>query len=293
MEKSTRNRQSEPKMVNSVLKTFAAGALSGACSTVVLQPLDLIKTRLQQSPNSSLYQAAKVIAKTEGISGFWTGVTPSLWRTVPGIGLYFSCYHSLSSCVTTDNQPLTSTQSLTIGTFSRVIAGSLLIPVTVIKTRWEAGGDTFKYRGHGMISALRSIFRAEGLRGLGSGLVPTIVRDAPFAGIYLLFYNRLKQTSFVTDIHDPNTRSLALFLSGLVAGAAATVVVQPADVIKTELQLRQGRVTQVEVAKIILRERGARGFMVGLVPRVVRKSLMSAMSWAVYERVADQMLKKI
>ena len=54
-------------------------------------------------------------------------------------------------------------------------------------------------------------------------LVPTIVRDAPYSGIYLLFYNRLKQTSLVTDSHDPNTRSLALFLCGLVSGAAATV----------------------------------------------------------------------
>merc|ERR1719500_766858 len=116
---------------------------------------------------------------------------------------------------------------------------------------------------------------------------------------YVLYLNRGKQCtlSAANRLHemtsDPNTRSLALFLSGLVAGAAATVVVQPADVIKTELQLRQGRMTQVEVAKIILRERGVRGFMVGLVPRVVRKSLMSAMSWAVYERVADQMLNKL
>ena len=293
MKKSTSNSQSEPKMENSVLKAFSAGALSGTCSTVILQPLDLIKTRIQQSPNSSLYQVAKVIVRSDGISGFWTGLTPSLWRTVPGIGLYFSCYHYISSCVTMNKQPLTSMQSLTIGTVSRMIAGSLLIPVTVIKTRWEAGGDTFRYRGQGMISALRSIVRAEGLRGLASGLVPTIVRDAPFSGIYLLFYNRLKQTSLVTDVHDPNSRSLALFLCGLVAGAAATVVVQPADVVKTELQLRQRRVTQLEAARSVLRERGLGGFMAGLVPRVIRKSLMSALSWAVYERVADQMLNKL
>ena len=280
-------------MANSIAKTFAAGAFSGTCSTIILQPFDLIKTRIQQSPNTSLYQAARVIAKNEGLSGFWTGVTPSLWRTVPGIGLYFSCYHSLSSFVTSNHQPLTSTQSLIVGTFSRVVAGSLMIPVTVIKTRWEAGGDTFRYRGHGMIFALRSIVRAEGLQGLVAGLLPTIVRDAPYSGIYLLFYNGLKQSVSVSDIPDLNTRSLVLFLCGLVSGAAATVVVQPADVLKTELQLRQRRVSQLEVARVIFRERGARGFLVGLVPRVIRKSLMSALSWAVYERVADQMLNKI
>ena len=52
----------------------------------------------------------------------------------------------------------------------------------------------------------------------------------------------LKQTFFVMDIHDPNTRSLALsllFLCCVVSGATAMVVVQPADVVKTELKLKQ------------------------------------------------------
>jgi len=276
----------------SILNSFAAGAFSGTCSTILLQPLDLIKTRVQQSPQQSIWKVSRTIAKTEGIAGFWTGVTPSLWRTVPGIGLYFACYHSLTSCIS-DTNNLTSIQSLTVGTLSRMFAGSLLIPVTVIKTRWEAGGNMFQYRGHGILAAIKSIVKVEGVRGLASGLVPTIARDAPYSGIYLLFYNKFKQLSSVSEIPDVNTRSVVQFSCGILAGAMATIIVQPADVVKTELQLKQQRTSQWSVIKMVHSERGFQGFFVGLLPRLLRKSLMSALAWTVYERVTQQMFAKL
>ena len=283
---------SKISLSTSILNSFAAGAFSGTCSTILLQPLDLIKTRVQQRPHESIWTISRHIAKTEGVTGFWTGVTPSLWRTVPGIGLYFACYHSMSSWISSTDS-MTSVQSLIVGTMSRVFAGTILIPMTVIKTRWEAGGNMFQYRGQGILSAFKSIVKLEGARGLASGIVPTIVRDAPYSGIYLLFYNKFKQMSSVTEILDMNTRSIVQFSCGILAGAVATVIVQPADVVKTELQLKQQRVSQWSVIQQIHSERGFRGFFVGLVPRVVRKSLMSALAWTVYERVTQQMFYKL
>ena len=283
----------QPKLSKSIVQSFVAGAISGTASSVLLQPFDLIKTRVQQCPSSSFLQAARNIARTEGVLGFWTGVTPSLWRMVPGIGLHFACYHTLTASLASDNRPLTSAQALVVGGVSRVFAGTLLIPVTVVKTRWEAGGDQFQYRGRGMLAALRTIFRVEGVAGLVSGLGPTIVRDAPYSGIYLLLYNKLKLVAAVAEMADTNTRSAAQFVCGLVAGAAATVVVQPADVVKTELQLRREKVRDREVVRQVYAARGLRGFFVGLLPRLIRKSLMSALSWTVYERLTAAMLTKL
>ena len=287
----TKTRTNNPKISTSILNSFIAGSLSGTCSTILLQPLDLIKTRLQQAPHTGLYSVTRNIVRDEGVRAFWTGVTPSLWRTVPGVGLHFSFYQCLSSAVSADTHQLTSLQSLSVGTLSRMLAGTLLIPITVIKTRWEAGGDMFRYRGQGMLESLRSIVRVEGLRGLVSGLVPTIVRDAPYSGIYLLFYNNLKQVTQVSRLTSSYERSVGEFLCGLSAGAVATIIVQPADVVKTELQLRQERLSQLSVVRQVLRERGVQGFYVGLTPRIIRKSLMSALAWTVYERVNERMLK--
>ena len=276
---------------SSVLTSFLAGALSGSCTTVLLQPFDLIKTRVQQEPHSSVWSQARRVLHTDGPLGFWTGVTPSLWRTVPGIGLHFASYHLLSSQLSHDGQPssLSSLQSLTVGGLSRVFAGTVLMPMTVVKTRWEAGGGRFDYKGGGVVGAVRTIIRLEGVRGLVSGLLPTILRDAPYSAIYLMFYNNLKQ---VTTAQTDHKRSLQHFMCGLVAGALATVLVQPADVVKTELQLSQERVSHWRVVSQIYSHRGVRGFFVGLGPRVVRKSLMSALAWTVYERATSKMLTK-
>ena len=62
---------------------------------------------------------------------------------------------------------------------ARTIAGCAMIPITVLKTRFESGH--FNYTK--MSSALIDIYSHEGLRGLSCGLVPTLARDAPYSGI--------------------------------------------------------------------------------------------------------------
>lgn len=56
--------------------------------------------------------------------------------------------------------------------------------------RYESG--VYKYNSLG--GALKAIYRAEGLRGLSCGLGPTLARDAPFSGLYLMFYTQSKQS---------------------------------------------------------------------------------------------------
>jgi len=59
----------------------------------------------------------------------------SITRCVPGVGLYFSSLHWLKSNVTSgDPGPI---EAILLGMVARSLSGVCLIPITVIKTRFE------------------------------------------------------------------------------------------------------------------------------------------------------------
>ena len=83
-----------------------------------LQPLDLLKTRVQERQGLKMWPEVitfylfplvsvlillltkvRAIVRESGVSGLWAGVTPSLWRTVPGVGIYFLIFHKVHSYV--------------------------------------------------------------------------------------------------------------------------------------------------------------------------------------------------
>jgi len=86
--------------------------------------------------------------------------------------------------------------------------------------------------------ALRLIWRLEGVRGLTCGLLPTLLRDAPFSGLYLMMYTWTKQAVDPDWIQSSATTApYVRFSCGILAGFGASILTQPADVIKTKMQL--------------------------------------------------------
>merc|ERR1712002_1333456 len=219
---------------------------------------------------------ASAVMTADGLQGLWRGVLPSLYRTVPGVGLYFSSMHWMRYNVF--NGKPNAGQSLLIGAAARTFAGSVMIPFTMVKTRMESGA--FQYRS--VFTALNSILCAEGLRGLTRGLGPTLARDVPFSSLYLAFYDLLKsQTPGWLSSSSPES---AHMLAGLGAGLLASIVTQPADVVKTRMQT--GSVSSVvTTVSYLYREKGIYAFTAGLAPRMLRRSVMAAMAWTVYERI--------
>ena len=297
---------------NPVMKAFLAGSLSGTCSTVLFQPLDLVKTRIQnyQIPiaNTSassaetlnkkpgMYQITRHVLATERLPGLWRGITPSITRTVPGVGLYFGSLHWLKSGFG-DEKP-SAVQCVCLGMTARSFAATVMIPITVIKTRFESG--QFNY--NRMSTALLQIYKHEGIRGLSCGLLPTIVRDAPYSGLYLMFYTQLKQ-NFVpkcrnalglsSEFESGNkgvAQAITHFSCGMLAGFLSSLVTHPADVVKTKMQIQPEVYRSIFLAsRKILADAGPRGFMIGFAPRMLRRALMSAFAWTIYEEIMRKM----
>eukprot|EP00899_Mesostigma_viride_P015459 jgi/Mesvir1/23914/Mv10692-RA.1 len=175
-----------------------------------------------------------------------------------------------------------------VGASTRATAGAVLNPVTVVKTRVESNLVSLpEYRN--TFTAVYHIARTERLRGLFSGVGPTLLRDAPHSGIYVFLYKRL-QAALKRSFPDQASGPAINFLSGGLAGAMATLATHPPDVLRTRLQLRGAdRMVPLNRDSIsilsILRREGLGALYVGVVPRVIKRTLQAAITWTVYEEL--------
>ncbi|KAJ1888083.1 hypothetical protein LPJ66_008751 [Kickxella alabastrina] len=280
---------------------LGAGALSGVTSCVLLQPFDLLKTRIQQSHThtavthgkGSVLRAAKAVVAGEGIRGLWRGTVPSLLRNAPGTSLYFYFLsHTKSLCLSAERRiskdptitKLSATSNMMVGASSRAFAGFLLMPGTVLKVKYES--SLYRYAGIG--DALRGIWRAGGMRGFFVGAVPTAIRDAPYAGLYMLLYESIKHR----ERSAAESRGVALpeatvtMVAGVMAGLAASYMTQPFDMVKTRMQLRPLEYTSVVQSFVkIFKEESVIGFFRGISLRVLRKGVQASLVFTLYEWV--------
>ncbi|CAG7973345.1 unnamed protein product [Penicillium salamii] len=287
---------------------FAAGLCSGLTSSILLQPADLLKTRVQQSQGASLLPTLKAILSSQNpIRGLWRGTLPSALRTGFGSALYFTSLNALRQAVAQSNPlalaspvngaksssvlpKLSNTANLATGAVARVAAGFVMMPVTVLKVRYES--DYYAYRS--LMGAGRDIVRTEGLRGLFAGFGATAARDAPYAGLYVLLYEQLKRrlaqmntksSSDGTTVSSVSSSSIN-FVSGAAAAGMATAITNPFDAVKTRVQLMPAKYgNMVHATRLMLQENGLRSLFGGLGLRMGRKAISSALAWTVYEEL--------
>ena len=161
------------------------------------------------------------------------------------------------------------------------------MPVTVIKVRYES--DLYNYKS--ISSAARAIYKGEGAKGFFSGFGATAVRDAPYAGLYVVFYEACKSrlNKLVAKDGDRTGAGAAAGInatSGVIAAGTATAITNPFDAVKTRLQLMPQKYgNMVKATRLMLLEDGVRGFFDGLALRMGRKAISSALAWTVYEEL--------
>ncbi|EDR05011.1 uncharacterized protein LACBIDRAFT_191230 [Laccaria bicolor S238N-H82] len=299
--------------MSNVGQQLLSGGLSGLATTVCLQPFDLLKTRLQQGDGSTwrptrphtsiILDITRDVIHSGGWRGLWRGTTPSLVRNVPGVALYMTSLTQLRALMATSpyfaslrRRPqngdankntssvlpkLTSQGNLIAGATTRVGVGFLLNPFSVLKARFES--NIYAYES--LTGAFGTIVR-QGPSELLRGFLASSLRDAPYAGLFVVFYEGIKhEASYVLPPVTSTQATLIHGLSAASAGAIATMATHPFDVIKTKIQVRteaqyHGFLTTIAT---IWKQRGITGYFDGASLRMSRKVLSSAIGWAVYE----------
>ncbi|KAL0949093.1 hypothetical protein HGRIS_009183 [Hohenbuehelia grisea] len=248
--------------MSNVGQQLLSGALSGLATTICLQPFDFLKTRVQQEdgvlrPKNSavIWNTARHVVATNGVTGLWRGTAASLVRNVPGVALYFTTLTQLRGIMATSPYfvivrqkvsngqgsgnasvlPKLSNQgNLLAGATTRVGVGFILNPFSVLKARFESN----MYAYESLFGALKSIAR-QGPSELLRGFLASSLRDAPYAGLFVVFYEGIKrETAEVLHISTSAQSSVLHSVAAASASALATAITHPFDVIKTKIQVR-------------------------------------------------------
>ncbi|KAL7273213.1 mitochondrial FAD carrier protein flx1 [Rhizina undulata] len=186
-----------------VLVESIAGTCAGFLSTLVVHPLDLIKTRLQvdRSTNSkralgASFRVARDVALKEGAGwrrGLYRGLSTNMIGNVSSWGLYFMLYGEFKERVSAaTNKPLLSGPeyflcSGTAGALTAVLSN----PFWVIKTRMLSTGPATPGAYTSFSNGLQRILREEGPRGLFRGLVPALF-GVTHGALQFMFYEKMR-----------------------------------------------------------------------------------------------------
>ncbi|CAH8596055.1 unnamed protein product [Dicrocoelium dendriticum] len=321
---------SDSNREKSIRSSFAAGCLGGIISTLALQPLDVVKTRLQAevlggNPNPGILRTIISVFRhgpsrhspfqLGRLLNFWVGTVASLWRCVPGIGGYFLCLGTLEKVTghykhywTGHLKVLEPMHNFTVGFIARSVMALALNPFLVAKTQIESGS----YASHSLLPTLERVYRQSGLRGLYSGVVATIARDAPYSGFYFMAYSAIKSNVCPSGQATSSSAqpSQALAFCACLSALFASGITQPADVLRAQRQLmlispnkndailRSRRVLHGNVAvaqplppwftvfQRVYQSDGFTGLWRGLTLRLARRSGIAIISWGLYERLA-------
>lgn len=264
---------------------FLSGAISSSFSAIITQPFDVIKTNMIGNQPVKITSALSIltnITKEQGIKGLWKGSVPTFWRVFPGGGIYYSLLHMMEKQMKNFKKDLGKMDKFVIGAASRGLATTIMSPITLVKTRFEY------YPKHlGFASTLVNIAKTDGVKGLFSGLLPSILRDAPFSGLFYLFYTSSK-TIFSNYLELPEDSHYVQAPSGSIAGVLATLFTHPFDVARTRIQLSifEKKYTGLFQTFKSLHSEGPSVYFRGLIPRCIKRSIQSTLSWTFYEQLA-------
>ena len=185
----TRRRLTD-KIQSPFLRNTVAGLTAGAACSVIVTPVDRIKINLQDKNRTTktTFSTIRNMYRVGGISSLYKGYTSTLWREVPGYGLYLSLYQHIKD--TTFDGKLNPTTSFLTAASVRCLVWTIIYPADAIKTRLQSSKTNSQYKGN--IDTLYHVIKTGGIRSLYSGFSMALLRAVPLhAGVILGYESSL------------------------------------------------------------------------------------------------------
>ena len=147
----------------------------------------------------------------------------------------------------------------------------------------------------GIRECVQQMLRTEGPKAFLNGLIPNMVRVAPYGAINFLVYDALKSWYRKRIGPGGSLGAVPTMLFGAAAGAAAQTTVFPIEMVQRRLQL-QGMAGQevlyknmVDAFVKICKKEGLPALYAGLLPNYLKLIPAAAISFLVYEQLKERL----
>lgn len=297
-------RSSAAPGVSPVVKAFA-GSIGGLAEAACLQPIDVIKTRLQldrAGQYRGVYDCGRQMVTEEGLAAMWKGLAPFSCNLTLKYALRMGTNAVYQGMMRDENGQLTQGRRLLSGLMAGVTEALVVVtPFEVIKIRMQQQRGTdkslLKYTSPTQCAA--TIVREEGLRGLWSGATPTVMRNG--TNQMCLFWAKANLDRLFWGKRDGDGKQLTpvqSMTSGFTAACLGPVATGPFDVAKTRLMAQQKSEGPVKYTGFfhalatIPREEGVRAMWKGLLPRLMRIPPGQAIVWAVSDQITGYLERR-
>jgi len=284
--------------VSPFIKGFA-GSMGGICEALALQPIDVIKTRLQLDSTGrykGVFHCGSTIAKEEGVRALWKGLTPFAANLTLKYALRFST-NSVYQGVLRDKDGKLSDGRRMLAGFMAGITEALLIvtPCEVVKIRLQqqqgVAKEALQYKGP--FHCGLTIVKQEGPLGLWSGATPTVLRNG--TNQMCLFWAKNHMDKVLWQKHEGDGRQLTAIqstVSGFMAACLGPTATNPFDVVKTRMMAQAKAPPDAprysgffDALLRIPREEGLKAMYKGLLPRLMRIAPGQAIVWTVNDQI--------
>jgi len=274
-----------------------AGSLGGIVEACTLQPIDVIKTRLQLDKSgryTGMVNCGKTVATEEGTKALWKGLTPFVGQLTLKYALRMGSNAFFLEMLRDDQGRLTTSARLGAGLGAGVTEALVVVtPFEVIKTRLQQQRGTdkalLKYRGP--VHTAMTVVREEGTMALWKGATATTIRQG--SNQMALFWGKAVCDSAIWGKVDGDGMMLTPYqsaASGFIAATIGPLLNNPFDVVKTRMQAAsKGGQAQysgfVNCLVTIAKTEGVGALWKGLVPRLARTPPGQAIVWAVSDQI--------
>lgn len=226
------NQKTVPTSIN-----FLFGGTAGMAATCVVQPLDLIKNRMQLSgTKTSTINVISSILKNEGALALYAGLSAGLLRQASYTTTRLGTYEWLSQLISKDSQP-NFIMKVLIGCTAGCVGAFVGTPAEVALIRMTADGrlpiaERRNYKN--AFNALVRIVKEEGFLALWRGTIPTMGRAMVVNAAQLASYSQSKEMLLNTGYFENNIT--LHFVSSMISGLVTTTASMPVDIAKTRIQ---------------------------------------------------------